>query len=171
MWIYSSKSTLGLSFRVIFGVLLAVGFVSVTALDVGDPAPAWVNPDLQGEYVFSRDYYGTSPVLLDFYATWCVNCNEKLPEIEALSEKYSEMGLKVLLFATDKEGNEVVESFFKENPTTLPVLIDRYLVTLNKKFGENSVPVYYLIGADGIIVYKGLDVDELSTSLSELFEE
>jgi len=148
-----------------------VGFVSVAALEVGDPAPAWVNPDLQGKYVFSRDYYGTSPVLLDFYATWCVNCNEKLPEIEALYEKYGEMGLKVLLFAIDEGGSEFVASYFKKNPTKLPILIDRYRVTLNKKFGESSVPVYYLVDENGIIVFNGLDVDELSKHLSQMFEE
>lgn len=131
-----------------------ISAVTVPALDVGDNAAPFVLLDMNRSYVYSKDFYtGEYWVLLDFFATWCVPCKEKLPHIEELFMKYRERGLKTYLVATDTEGADVLKPFFQSRPTPVPVLVDRYSVVA-KKYGVLNLPTLILVSPDGKIVYR-----------------
>ncbi len=125
----------------------------LSALEVGDQAPPFVLTDLNRNYVFSRNIYGSGFVLVDFYATWCVNCNEELPYIEEIYQEKQDSGFQVFLMATDKEGAQIVKPYFEENPTPIPVLLDRYQKSV-ESFGVEELPTVFLIDPEGNIVYK-----------------
>ncbi len=55
----------------------------------------WTLKNLNGEMMTLSDSQG-KPTLLVFWATWCPYCKKLLPGIEALHEKYSAKGLKIL---------------------------------------------------------------------------
>lgn len=54
---------------------------------VGDPAPDFSLPDLDGNVVSLSNYRGRA-VLLNFWATWCHYCIEEFPLIQAYAESY-----------------------------------------------------------------------------------
>ena len=54
-------------------------------------------------------------------------------------EKYKDSGLQVYLVALEK--NDLAKPFIAETHTTLPVLIDRYLV-VQKQVGFTGIPVH-----------------------------
>lgn len=152
-------------------VLFLAAFGALGALDVGDDAANFVNPDLTGEFYFARDYIGKGWVLIDFFATWCAPCQEELPELEALYGKYSGKGLSAFLFSVDAEGDEVVKPFFRQKPTAMTVLIDKYMVTM-KRYGVEGIPVVFLVNPQGKIVVRGDGYDpeaiaEMDRVLSE----
>ena len=154
--------------------LFAVVF-SGAALDAGDEAGTFVNPDLKGDFVFSKDYIGNGWVLMDFFATWCGPCQEELPELEKLYVEFSGQGLKAFVFAVDTEGSEVVKPFFGEHPTAMTVLIDKYMVTA-ERYDVEGIPVVFLVGAVGFIVVRGdgfsLEaIEEMRGILSAAFAE
>lgn len=137
--------------------ILFISFVLVLpicALDVGDDAGTFVNPDLSGNFVFSKDYFGSKWVLLDFFATWCEPCKEELPELEDIYAEFGEKGLAAILFSIDEEGDKAVKPFFAETPTEMTVLIDRYMVTA-ERYGVEGIPVVFLINPSGKIVVRG----------------
>lgn len=136
------------------------------SLEVGDKAPNFANPDVNGTFHFSKNYFTKSWVLLDFFATWCEPCIEKLPQILGIEEDFMEKGLTTIVFAIDKEGPEVVVPYLKENPIESLVLIDRYQVTIKDKYGETAIPLYFLIDEKGIIRYKGQDPDKIREILN-----
>ena len=122
----------------------------------GEEAPAFVLPSLDSSYVYSSKVFsGEDWVLLDFYATYCVSCNEELPLIERLAEEYAGKKVKCLLIATDQGGAPVVKPFLEKRPTSkqLLVLIDRYLV-MAKKYNVESTPVMILVNPQGKIVFR-----------------
>ncbi|MBN2050996.1 MAG: TlpA family protein disulfide reductase [Spirochaetales bacterium] len=137
-------------------VLLIVLLVSVsgTALDVGDEAAPFVLPGMDKAYVYSKNIFnGENWVLLDFFATWCEPCKEKLPLIEDLYLRYQNKGLLTYLVATDKDGATVLKPFFDARPTPVPVLVDRYSVMADK-YAVTNLPTLILVNPQGKIIYR-----------------
>lgn len=147
--------------------LMIMSSLSCLALEPGDMAPGFANPDQNGVFHFSKNYLHKGWVLLDFFATWCDPCIENLPHIIDIEHEYASMGLTTILFAVDSKGPEVVGPFFEENPVDILVLIDRYQMTLTQKYGESSIPQYFLIDDSGVIRYKGQDIALIRSILSE----
>ena len=142
----------------------------ISAVEMGDDAPPFVLTDMNRQYVFSKNIYGDGWVLVDFYATTCVNCNNELPYIEDVYNEYKERGLTVFLLATDPEGSEVVKPFFEQRPTPLTILIDRYQKSV-EKFGVEALPTIFLINPEGKIVYKETGFHEETISELKSFLE
>jgi len=138
---------------ILIGIMLIA--VSLSALDVGENTATFANMDLSGKFVLSKNYVGKSWIIIDFFATYCIPCKEEIPELEGLLEEFGQDNLQCLVMATDKDGNKVVEPYFYDTPTTLTVLIDRYMVTA-KRYNVDSIPTVFLISPDGKIEFKAV---------------
>lgn len=123
-------------------------------LSPGEDAAMFVNPDLSGEFVFSKDLLGESWILLDFFATWCKPCQKELPELESIHQDFGEKGLVSIVFAVDEEGERVVYPYFQKNPTSMMVLIDKYRVSA-QRYGVEGIPVVFLVNPEGKIEIRG----------------
>lgn len=101
-------------------------------------------------------YRGKSVVLI-FWATWCSDCMEELPDIEKLYTEYQNLqegpvilGVNTLNCEpeTDSEG---VADFMRENSYTFPTLMDED----GKVFEEYNIRTYpttYIISSEGEII-------------------
>jgi thiol-disulfide isomerase/thioredoxin len=89
-------------------------------------------------------------VLLDFWATWCSPCVEKMPQVEALHQKFGKRGLVVIgvhsAGRSDKAG-----PFVKDKGITFPVLIDSGETA--RRYAVEAAPVYFLIDKSGKLVW------------------
>jgi thiol-disulfide isomerase/thioredoxin len=74
---------------------VGVSLVSAPALAqgggiaVGAVAPNATLQTLEGKPVELRTLIGKKPVVLEFWATWCENCEELEPTLQAVQKKYS----------------------------------------------------------------------------------
>ena len=59
-----------------------------SGIAVGARAPAVTVHDLDGKSVDLGEYIGKKPVLLEFWATWCTNCEELLPRVRSAQAAY-----------------------------------------------------------------------------------
>lgn len=92
------------------------------SLKVGEAAPDFSLQDLNGETVTLSQFRGR-PVLINFWATWCVPCRTEMPEIEAAYQAYREQGFAVL--AVDvQEPPEDVRAFVEEFRLSFVPLVD-----------------------------------------------
>lgn len=153
---------------IIIGLILITG--SVFGLETGDDAATFANMNLSGKFLLSKNYIGKSWIIIDFFATYCIPCKEEIPELEGLLEAFGDKGLECFVMATDKNGSSVVKPYFQEIPTTLTVLIDRYMVTA-KRFNVDSIPTVFLISPEGRIEFKAVgyskeSIEEMHTILS-----
>jgi peroxiredoxin len=133
-------------------VLLAVS-TRLPALEPGQPAPPFANPQLDGTYLLSKSLYGTGWVLLDFFATDCEPCVRELPLLQQLMDDLAARGLTVLVVATDPQGAAAVRPFMESRSLRLPVVIDRYRVVM-ERYGVEQIPSIFLVGPDGLVTHK-----------------
>ena len=156
--------------KYIIVILILVQFVypqNSADLKVGDVAPTFFLRTLEGENFFlSKEIKPESPIILAFYATWCIPCRKEIPALEEMmtSPKLDHVRLYYVnvggLMAAD-EGGDVVKQreetekviLHKTNfKMTHPILMDRYARTA-QKFGAESLPILVVIGGDGNIKY------------------
>ncbi len=134
-------------------LVFLVAAAAARAIGVGDPAPTFVNPGLDGVFVSSKDLFGKGWLLLDFFSTDCEPCKRELPELEKLYKEFSPKGLSVLIFATDEGGGEVVKPYVESRAIGVPLVLDRYKVTA-ERYGVKQIPTVFLVNRKGKIAFK-----------------
>src|SRR5579863_7939310 len=77
----------------------------LAAADVGQPAPALVAQELNGQ-TFDLAAQRGKVVIVNFWATWCPPCRKEMPDLQALYDKYKDQGFVVL--SISDEGKEKV---------------------------------------------------------------
>ncbi len=123
-----------------------------SSLKVGDPAPDFELPTLNGETLRLSQFKG-QPVLLSIGASWCPDCRIEAPLLQELHETHPEL---VVLLVDSKESTDVVQRFADEFSITHPILLDQSGDVL-KLYQVFAIPTELFIDADGIIRAKVIE--------------
>jgi peroxiredoxin len=120
--------------------------------EAGSPAPDFTLPALDGQPVALNQYLGKKPVLLAFWATWCPECKEAIPEINALHG--GPLSGKLQVLAVDfRESREKVAAAVKARGIRYPVVLDEK-GKVARAYGVVGIPTYVLVGRDGKVLYR-----------------
>jgi peroxiredoxin len=124
----------------------------------GEPAPDFTLGGLSGQPVRLSDFLG-SPVMLNFWATWCGPCKVEMPLFVHTYERNQAAGL-VILAVDVQEAAATVQPFVNEYRMTFPVALDAdgQVATLYRVQG---LPTTMFIDAEGRLVkaHRGAIVD------------
>jgi thiol-disulfide isomerase/thioredoxin len=134
-------------------VLIIVSIVSAVLTHRRAPVVANLDftlKDAAGHDVRLASFKG-KPLIVNFWASWCVPCQIETPELVELSEKYKDRGLTILGISTDDTPEEVRE-YAKKFGVTYPLVLgsDRTDVADAFAFGD-GIPLSIFIRADGTI--------------------
>lgn len=91
------------------------------------------------------------PVVLDFWATWCVPCRASMPHLNAMQDRFSERGLVVLGLSVDDAAPSVVRRFAERLQIHFPVAMATEDV-LDDYGPIRSIPTTIFIDRHGRIV-------------------
>jgi thiol-disulfide isomerase/thioredoxin len=96
--------------------------MSLTPLDATAAAPDFTLLDLNDSTRFhSLSDYAGKPVILNFWASWCVPCREEMPALQRIYELYNSDGLVVLgVNQTFVDNLETARTFVEELALTFP---------------------------------------------------
>lgn len=128
-------------------VILATGCTETGAV-VGDRAPDFQLQDLEGNEVSLSSLRG-SPILLNFWATWCPTCRLEMPFIQEVYQEWTDKGL-VILAIDMGESAATVRDFMQNNNYTIPVLLDTRRV-VSQKYNVTAIPTTFFIDRNGVI--------------------
>lgn len=132
----------------------------------GGVAPLFVTTDYQGNRFSLKELRGKY-VLLHFWASWCVPCIQRLPELKAIQTRYPKAQLEILSFTLDSDYSKFTAAVDKYQITWPEIYRDRSLLT---QYLIGAIPQYFLIDREGTVLYNGTDekdpdLDKLKTLL------
>lgn len=136
------------------------------SLVAGAEFPGIEGKSLDGAAVSTAAFKG-KVVLVDFWATWCPPCRDEIPRVFAAYEKYHAKGFEVLAVSLDQNEADL-KKFVEEKKLPWPQIYEG-ADAIAEKFGIESIPSTYLLGADGKIIAVGLRGEALAQKLEELF--
>jgi thiol-disulfide isomerase/thioredoxin len=150
--------------------VVAMGLASLVALpaslsgqDVGLPvgtaAPAAALETLDGKPFDLAQYVGKTPVLMEFWATWCPNCRELEPQMKALHTKYGSKVKFVGVAVSVNQSPERVKAYVEKHG----IPGDQYFDRRGNASGAYDAPATsYVVVLDksGKVVYTGVGGDQ-----------
>jgi thiol-disulfide isomerase/thioredoxin len=128
---------------------------------VGAPAPNFTSYDLQGKKVSLSDF-GSRPVLLTFWATWCTVCRDELPALQALEQSYTSSGFAVLAVNYRETDTGRMRAYLAGIGVTLESLIDPGASIASAYGVDIGLPVNVLVDKAGRVAR--IMVGELSSA-------
>jgi cytochrome c biogenesis protein CcmG/thiol:disulfide interchange protein DsbE len=146
------RSSIGL------GIAAAGGLLSFSAsaneLKIGQLAPPLVLNALDGRKIATRDLIG-EVVIVTFWASYCEPCREELPLLSTYAARNAQHGLRVLGFSIDAQ-----ESLPDVRKVAASLSFPVGLLGSPWAAGYGRIwrmPVSFVIGRDGRLVYNGWD--------------
>ncbi len=171
------------------GVLIVAAFAGVFVIGmllaaqqgkrpvVGSPAPDFSMPLYKdyrgglGETVRLSELRG-KVVVINFWASWCLECRKEAPALEAAYRQYKDRG--VILLGVDYLDTETAAlAYLQEYATTYPVGID-VQQTIARAYHITGVPETFIVDRSGIVRYVAIQrvsASDLSREIEALIAE
>jgi len=144
-------------------LLAAVGVRRLPAQDdgitIGSRAPVVRVHDLDGRPVDLGRYLGKQPVFLEWWATWCENCEALLTRVRAAR---AEVGDRVAFFGINVAVNqspERVRRFLQQTEVPYRTLYDDEGVS-TRAYGAPATSYVVIVDRAGRVAYTGLGRDQ-----------
>ena len=127
--------------------------------------------DGAGNTVDIRSFRG-SPVIVNFWASWCGPCQAEMPEFEEAYQEYGDDIVFMMVNLTDglSDTRESADAVIAEGGYTFPVYYDTTGEAANA-YGISAIPVTIFIDSHGKLVYQKtgmMDGEELQAWIDTL---
>jgi peroxiredoxin len=144
-------------------ILLGAGATDLRAQDaavsVGARAPVVQVHDLDGRPVDLGRFLGKQPVFLEWWATWCENCEALLPRVRAAR---AAVGDRVAFFGINVAVNQTperVRRFLEKTDVPYRTLYDDEGVS-TRAYGAPATSYVVIVDRDGRVAYTGLGAEQ-----------
>ncbi len=124
-------------------------------LPVGERAPGGPLETLAGQTVELSSYFGKTPVVLEFWATWCGNCKQLEPTVRAAMTKYGAQVKFVTIAVSVNQSFERVKAWQNANKLGGELLYDRK-GTVSGAYDVPATSYVVVVDKTGKVVYTGV---------------
>ena len=155
----------------VFSLLLSMS--SAQAAELNKPAPDFTLKSIGGKNLKLSEYVG-NVVFLNFWASWCAPCREEMPLLDALHQKYEDLGF-VVLGVNVEEQTDLARSYISRRPVKFPILLDPQN-QVSKAYNVIAMPTSVVIDRSGNMRYlhqgyKAGDEAQYSKIVKQLIRE
>ncbi len=114
---------------------------------INHPAPDFTLTMLDGQAFTLSDQQGT-PIVLNFWATWCGPCQNEMPALQMASERFQD---RVRIIGVDQgESAADVQRFIDEMGVTFAIPLDSNF-TAGTLYNVQAMPTTFFIDRNGVI--------------------
>lgn len=120
--------------------------------------------DLAGNPHTLEEYRAQGPVMLVFYATWCITCLKEIPVLKRTYKEYHDQNLQMVgVNVGMMDTLENAKTYALKHRLPYPVLYDQDALVA-KSYGVKSFPRIFLINGDGSIFAETVHVPDKQLS-------
>jgi cytochrome c biogenesis protein CcmG/thiol:disulfide interchange protein DsbE len=122
---------------------------------VREPAADFVLTLLDGGSFRLSDHKG-GPVIVNFFASWCIPCKAEAPTLEKAFQDYGNGKLTIVGIAT-QDTESKARRFMEELGLTYPAGVDADNA-IKESYGIYGLPVTHFIDKEGLVSYTHIGV-------------
>jgi thiol-disulfide isomerase/thioredoxin len=151
----TTRWTAALAFATVFAATPAAVQAQDLGIQIGADAPAAKVYTLDGKEADLAQYTGKTPVVMEFWATWCGNCKELEPTLLNAAKKYGKQVKFVGVAVSINQTPAKVKAFVEKHG--MPG--DQYFDAKGQATGAYDVPAtsyVVVLNKAGKVVYTGL---------------
>jgi thiol-disulfide isomerase/thioredoxin len=120
-----------------------------SAPQVGFQAPDFTLQTIMGDRITLIELQGT-PVVLNFWASWCPPCRAEMPALQAIYEEYGGKVMVLGVNTSNQDARSDMLSFLEDARLSFPILED-IDGSVQQQYAIISLPTTFFINADGSI--------------------
>ncbi len=150
----------------------ALGYLSVHAAHLGDPAGALVLKEIvKGKPVDLAAGKGKQTFVVEFWATWCGPCRVSIPHLTEMQGKFKDRG--VTFIGISDETSDKVKPFVEKMGDKMDYVVaidtdnktsDAYM----KAYGQDGIPTAFVVDKEGRIAWVGHPMGGLDVALEAI---
>lgn len=152
-------NSIGLALGLLAALAVSPGRAQETGLAVGARAPAVAVRGLDGQTVNLGEYLGKEPLFLEWWATWCEQCDALLPRVRAAQ---AEVGDRVRFFGINVAVNqspERVRRYVESNDVPFRTLYDAEGAS-TRAYAAPTTSYVVIVDRAGRVAYTGTGGDQ-----------
>ena len=115
--------------------------------------------DIQGGEIDLGQYFGDGPVLVEFWATWCENCEALYPRMLEAHERYGNRVKFVAIAVAVGQSERRVRGHLEKHPVPYPTLWDGRGEAV-RAFETPATSYIVILDAAGRVAYTGIGRDQ-----------
>ena len=125
-----------------------------TGIPVGNAAPNATLETLDGREAQLSQWVGKTPVVLEFWASWCSNCLALEPEILKVAKEFGKQVKFVGVAVSANQTPERVRRYIRQHALPVEMLYDRH-GTAVEAYDAPATSYIVVIDKAGKVVYTG----------------
>jgi peroxiredoxin len=137
-------------------MLITIFYVNLIPQDkitIGKKAPDFVLKEIDGSNYRLSDNLGKGPIVMNFWATWCIPCIEELKQLKRIYKIYTEMEVEFLAVSVDDPKTVGrVHSFVRSKKYPFKILLDTNNDVMHL-YQSNVPPYTVVIDQNGDVVF------------------
>ena len=130
------------------GILWRAGLPAPSDSIENNVVPSFHLETLQGESVSVTPEMG-HPLIINFWATWCVPCVREMPVLDRLYDE----GVPVIGINAGFEDPSAVQTWINGMGISFPIVMDTSDRDLERLFHIRGLPTTFFVDANGIVQY------------------
>lgn len=135
-------------------------------------APDFTLPGTDGKTYSLKDFRGKT-LIIDFWATWCPDCREEMPQLLALQKKLNGRKDIVMVGVSFDTDPAKLEAYVKEQGIGWLQLSDfksKKESTISEAYHIQWIPTKYVIGPDGKVLLATVMQDKVDALVQKLLK-
>lgn len=132
------------------GILGWVMVARTVRVRIGQPPPAFTLTSFDGERVSLADLRG-KPVVINFWASWCLPCRQEAPDLAEVARRYGEADV-ILIGINSRDLRTKAEDYISEFKLEGWTHLRDADAAVAGRYGVPRYPETFFVDRDGVLV-------------------